>query len=1191
MRGLNSSNAGGLPPSNPKGWPRPTEQDLLERPKRIVRVGGPQIYSFCSNFVKTSKYELWNFLPKFLLEEFNPKTKVANCYFLMISGLQCIPYISNTGGIPTTLIPLLFVVFVDAIFQIFEDLSRHRADAKANASIARRYNKDAGRFEDCKWLELCVGDFVRINTRESIPADVLILCVAEKSEPAQGICYVETKSLDGETNLKIRTAIPSTLSTIKGEGDLVHLAGEVEMEHPNKLIESFNGVIDLGKVGRDPILPTNVLLRGCVLRNTDWIMGVVLNTGHDTKIMMSSAATRSKTSLLETKASDEIKKIIILLAIVCFTGATGQAIWNSVNRVKDMWYLDWNPNPIGFWFIDYFYFFLLHATFIPVSLYVSMSVIRYFQSYFMNKDLDMYYEKTGQAALVRTMTLNEELGQISHIFSDKTGTLTCNVMDFRKASINGVSYGLGITEIGKAAWKLQGKPISQNVLDGEAKAKENSVPHVSFYCPTYERDIATPSPQREKIQLFFRILSICHDVIPERVDGKIKLSASNPDDEALVCAAEYFGFSFIDRRDKFCVIKNKETGVEEEIEVLSVIEFSSKRKRMSVIVRDVDNQIKIFCKGADTVMVPRLKTGQDALLEKTERDMKDFSVEGLRCLYIAYSILKEKDFYRWLEEYSNARTDLVQMEKKKKGEPNKIEDMEDAIEQGLNLIGATAIEDRLQDGVPECIAELAKAGINIWVLTGDKEETAINIAVACNLVLPKEYMDHVIINCILAPNGEVMKDILKAEILRYDSDLITEEEKGVTTKPRALIIDGPSLIIAMADHSENGIRELLLDFSQRCRAVVACRVSPDQKREMVHLIKTGIDGVRTLAIGDGANDVAMIQEAHIGVGIKGEEGLQAVNSSDYAIAQFRYLSELTLKHGRHNYGRMSALVCYMFYKNILMSIAQFWFNFSCAFSGQKYYTEGAIQLYNLAYTSIPILLTGIYDMDINPLSAHKFPQLYQAGITDEYFKSSIFWKWILSAVIESVVLSVLPLYTLSNGDYRTGVEESFQAAGATCLTAVVIVVNLKIFFIQSRWYWFNLVVLAASILVYFASLYFITSFTLLDYNFYHVWSRLLQTGTFWLTLFLLVTIVFAKDVYFSGMERSFNFKPVHIIQEMEIYGTPYEDEASRVIKNSSAVAPASSAANNTPGMTIELGKVASPPSSADGQSRNDNARY
>lgn len=201
-----------------------------------------------------------------------------------------------------------------------------------------------------------------------------------------------------------------------------------------------------------------------------------------------------------------------------------------------------------------------------------------------------------------------------------------------------------------------------------------------------------------------------------------------------------------------------------------------------------------------------------------------------------------------------------------------------------------------------------------------------------------------------------------------------------------MIVDGPSLITIMADVEQRGCRELLLELSLVCKVVVGCRVSPDQKREMVHLVKTGIEGVRTLAIGDGANDVAMIQEAHIGVGIRGEEGLQAVNSSDYAIAQFAYLSPLLLKHGRYNYIRMSGLVSYMFYKNIYMSMGQFWFNFNNAFSGQKYYTEGAIQMFNLLYTSLPILLFGIYDMDITPKQVYNNPSIYKGGIDNEYFK-------------------------------------------------------------------------------------------------------------------------------------------------------------------------------------------------------------
>ena len=117
-----------LPPSTPKNFPNHTTEDLKERPYRVIGVGKPQSYYFCDNFVKTSKYEIWNFMPKFLFEEFNPKTKLANIYFLIISCLQCVRAISNTSGVPTTLIPLSIVVIVDAIFQILEDVARHKAD-------------------------------------------------------------------------------------------------------------------------------------------------------------------------------------------------------------------------------------------------------------------------------------------------------------------------------------------------------------------------------------------------------------------------------------------------------------------------------------------------------------------------------------------------------------------------------------------------------------------------------------------------------------------------------------------------------------------------------------------------------------------------------------------------------------------------------------------------------------------------------------------------------------------------------------------------------------------------------------------------------------------------------------------------------------------------------------------------------
>jgi magnesium-transporting ATPase (P-type) len=207
-------NADEKPSSRPRNWPNPTEQDLNERPQRIINISSPQDFFFINNFVKTSKYEFYNFLPKFLLEEFDPRTKIANCYFLMISALQCIPQISNTSGYPTTMIPLLGVVFIDGILQVYEDLSRHKADKEANASIAKKYDPIVQDFVECRWYELEVGNIIKVQSRDTIPADIVIFAVAEKSLPDQGICYVETKSLDGETNLKLRSALQITYNKV-----------------------------------------------------------------------------------------------------------------------------------------------------------------------------------------------------------------------------------------------------------------------------------------------------------------------------------------------------------------------------------------------------------------------------------------------------------------------------------------------------------------------------------------------------------------------------------------------------------------------------------------------------------------------------------------------------------------------------------------------------------------------------------------------------------------------------------------------------------------------------------------------------------------------------------------------------------------------------------------------------------------
>ena len=1120
---------------------------LLQK-ERIVKVSQDQVQSFKNNFVKTSKYEIYNFIPKFLLEEFNPKTKFANVYFLIISAMQCVPSISNTNGIPTTLLPLVVVVFVDALFSLLEDINRHKADAKANASITIKYDFKTKTFVDVKWADIIIGDFIHLKSRELIPSDCIIISVAEKIDPPTGICYVETKSLDGETNLKIKNAIPCTMKKVRNSQDISSIMiGEVTMEHPNKDINNFVGKINLRNMETERVGKENVMLRGCVVRNTDWIIGLVVNTGHDTKIMMSSTETKAKTSNLESQASRQIGRIVMLLALICIGGATGSTVWNSVNNIENAWYLNMKKSTtFGYWITMFFYYFLLHASFIPVSLYVSMALTRSFQSYFMNNDLDMYYEPTDTPALVRTMTLNEELGQISHVFSDKTGTLTCNIMDFRKMSINGVSYGQGITEIGRAAWKMLGKDVPPEVLAGEAKARKNcaNIPHVTFYCPKYEQEMKTNSEQKVAIRDFFKYLAICHDVIPEKIDGKLKLSASNPDDEAFVCASAFFGYEFCDRTEKSVVIKIAHEKKDEEIEMLETIAFTSARKRMSVIIRDSDGTIKIITKGADSAIIPRLASGQDALFKSTTDQLQQYSLEGLRCLLIGYALISEETYNGWKDRYKNACTNLEEVAKKDKSLPNLIDQLQDEIERNMSLLGVTAIEDRLQEGVPDCIETLAQAGVNIWMLTGDKEETAINIAVACNLIRPTEFMDHIIVNPKTCPDRKTMYNLLCSECKKVDDDMMTMKAHQI--KPRALIIDGEALSLVFPQENPKAgnsatqstddrliadLRTKLLEFSLHCKAVVGNRFAPDQKKLIVHMVKVGRPETRCLSIGDGANDVAMIQEAHIGVGIKGEEGVQAVNAADFAIAQFRYLSILMLKHGRYNYIRMSYLVCYMFYKNVFMSMAHWWFNFYDGWSGQKYYTEGFIQLFNLAFTAFPILMLSVYDMDISPEMIFRYPQIYKASINNEYFKTSTFWLWILTALCESVVLAFLSLFFMMNSN---STEDTHWSAGALCFTAVVFVVSSKIFFIQSRYYWANFLIIFLSLLFMYIVGFIIQSSQYLDANWFpSLFTITLGSDSYWIGLVLLITIVNGKDVYVAALERTFNYKPHHIIQEIE----------------------------------------------------------
>ena len=844
---------------------------------RIIQLNNPSANSanrWADNHVSTAKYNVVTFLPKFFYEQFS---RYANLFFLFTAVLQQIPNVSPTNRY-TTIAPLAIVLLVSAIKELVEDFKRKSSDKTLNYSKARVLK--GGDFSDTRWINASVGDIVRVESEEPFPADLVLLA---SSEP-EGLCYIETANLDGETNLKIKQAIPETAHLVV-PAELGKLSGQLRSEQPNSSLYTYEATMTMhGGTGEKelPLAPDQLLLRGATLRNTPWIHGIVVFTGHETKLMRNATATPIKRTDVERMLNKQILMLVAILLILSAISTIGDLIVRSTAGTK-LTYLDYiSFNPASQFFLDIFTYWVLYSNLVPISLFVTVELVKYYQAFLINNDLDIYYPETDTPAICRTSSLVEELGQIEYIFSDKTGTLTCNMMEFRQCSIGGIQYAEVVPEDRRAA-----DEDDTNGIHDFPRLRKNLRDH----------------PTGLAIQHFLALLSTCHTVIPERKDEKseIKYQAASPDEGALVEGAALLGYKFVARKPRSVLIQVE--GQELEYELLAVCEFNSTRKRMSTIFRCPDGKIRIYCKGADTVILERLAS-DNAIADVTLQHLEEYATEGLRTLCLAMREIPDQEFREWQQIFEKASTTVS---------GNRADELDKAaeiIEHDLYLLGATAIEDRLQDGVPDTIHTLQTAGIKVWVLTGDRQETAINIGMSCKLI--SEDMTLLIVN---EENSTATRNNFSKKL-----DAVRDRDSNsADLEALALIIDGKSLTFAL----EKDMERMFLDLAVKCKAVICCRVSPLQKALVVKLVKRHLKAL-LLAIGDGANDVSMIQAAHVGVGISGVEGLQAARSADVAIGQFRFLRKLLLVHGAWSYQRISRVILYSFYKNIAMFMTQFW---------------------------------------------------------------------------------------------------------------------------------------------------------------------------------------------------------------------------------------------------------------------------
>ncbi|XP_030838216.1 probable phospholipid-transporting ATPase IF isoform X3 [Strongylocentrotus purpuratus] len=949
---------------------------------------------FPDNTVVSSKYTALNFFPKNLFEQFR---RIANFYFLCVAVLQLA--IDTPVSPWTSILPLIFVVGVSMIKQGYEDWLRHKADNEVNkrATLVVR----DGVIEKIKSKDVRVGDIVKVQNNDEIPCDMV--CISSVRE--DGDCHVTTANLDGETNLKIFRSLPDT-AILQTEESLNSLTAVVECQQPILDLYKFVGRMTLyqntdvpnqSTPTRKPLTAENVLLRGCRLKNTEYVYGCAVYTGEETKMGLNSKTKGQKFSCIETVMN---YYLLFMLGVLIFEVSicTGlKYFYNSRGYVPFSWYFYEVAKPdyeISFLGVmeDFLSFLVLYNYIIPISLYVTIEMQKFLGSMFIGYDIEMYDEKTNERAVANTSDLNEELGQVEYMFTDKTGTLTENEMKFRQCSINGVKY-------------VEVKGQLQPQKEGEAEDEFDK-------------------------EQFLLTMALCHTVHVHKEAGSsngvengtvgetpmLQYEASSPDEKALVEAASQYGTTFLGGTQEYLEVKHK--GQTLRYQILNILEFDPTRKCMSIILKSPTGENLLLCKGAESSLLRKSVSGKKG---ETDQHVSDYAMEGLRTLCFGQRKLSDDTYAGMEEKLRLAATALDDREEK-------LSEAYDMIEQELHLLGATGVEDRLQDQVAETMEALREAGIKIWVLTGDKQETAVNISHSCG-----HFKDGVVELLLVKQDVETSC----VQTLRR----LKEQMKLEPQKRYALVVDGPSLALTMKLYQIE-FRDLCLD----CEAVLCCRMSPFQKAQVVKLVKESPSKPSTMAIGDGANDVSMIQEAHLGLGIMGKEGRQAVRCSDYAFSRFKFLLRILLVHGQWYYHRIGITVQYFFYKNFAFITAQFYFAFFSEMSQQPMFDSMYLTLFNITFCALPILLFGIFEQNLPAEMLLKNPKLYKENQRNSYFKM---WKncyWVLLGIYQSIVFFFGAMLLLKDDVPLMSNMKNYGlwSFGTLVTTGCVLVVNFKL---------------------------------------------------------------------------------------------------------------------------------------------------
>ena len=1020
---------------------------------REIEVTRRQKKKFPPNVVSNAKYTLWSFLPKTLYNEFS---LFLNIYFLLVALSQILPFL-RIGYMSTYIVPLACVLAISIGKEAVDDIARRRRDAEANAEpfTVLDFGSEAPRRPDAGILEvqrkskdIRVGDILKLEKNQRVPADVVILQsnVSESVVSAQGDgsgksqqpaneTFIRTDQLDGETDWKLR--LPSTLSQnmpLESFAQLRVFAGA-----PDKDVNAFTGKIELEPLlakQYDPHMATNdadddlvsepddsearlATSAPLTIDNTAWcntviasntaVYAVVIYTGRQTRSALSTSPSRSKTGLLEHEIND-------LTKILCIMTLTLSIVLVALEGFQPS-----NEKP---WYIAIMIYLILFSTIIPISLRVNLDMGKTVYSRGIERDRDI------PDTVVRTSTIPEDLGRIEYLLSDKTGTLTQNEMLLKKIHVGTVAYaGDAMEEVNAYIHQAFGQSGQPAHMNGNIITKTRREIGVRV------RDLVTA-------------LALCHNVTPTRdeINGKEVTSyqASSPDEIAIVEFTESVGLRLSHRDRQNITVQSVDTGrIVLRALIKDIFPFTSDSKRMGIVVEltcdssdGQSTELWFFQKGADAVMTSIVATN-DWLDEETA----NMAREGLRTLVVGRRRLSSDQYQAFASSYKEAALALHDRE------AGMAAIVKQHLEHDLELLGVTGVEDRLQRDVKPSLELLRNAGVKIWMLTGDKVETARCVAISARLVA----------------RGQQIHTMARIKHKSEASDALDQ----LRNRPEAcLLIDGESLALVLTH-----FRQQFITTAVRLPAVIACRCSPTQKAEVANLIRQHTKK-RVCCIGDGGNDVSMIQAADVGIGIVGKEGRQASLAADFSVTQFCHLTKLLVWHGRNSYKRSAKLGQFVIHRGLIIAVCQTMYNIAGKFDPKGLFKDWLLVGYATIYTTAPVF-SLVLDRDVDENLANLYPELYKELKSGESLSYKSFFTWVLVSVYQGIIIQGLSQLLVGAVDGPRMLSVSFTVLILNELIMVAVSVT--------TWHWGMMACILGTAVIYAASVPLLGTYFDLEY--------------------------------------------------------------------------------------------------------------